>query len=471
MKVTQLTVENFCKITALNVTLNDHVTEISGDNGAGKSSTLNALWVLLKGKRVAPDEPIRNGQMRCRIRAQLGEYLVTRTFAKDKHGELTTSLRIERGDEGMPPTEAFMKELIGEHMLDPGDFIALSPAKKFDVFRSFVPEVDFKLIANQNRKDYERRTDVNRLAREARAAANLITVPDATPGTLIDVDELVTELSSAGNANADIERRRANRERVSREIEQLRAFHADHDKRFEAFAGERMTRCNARVDELLAEMQRLKDRIEAEKAKAQEEINAKSREIAVEAMNALAKADELQGKLDAAGPLPELQDLAAIQKRIGEARAINANVAKLQEREKHLQVAEQYETESAAITARMEERERTKQAAIAKANLPIAGITFGDGEVFLNGVPFEQASTAEKLRCGLALACAHTPKLKLAWIRDASLLDDKSYELVKKLAVEFDMQVMLEVVRPLGADAIILEDGHLKQQGDARAAV
>jgi len=460
MKVTQLKVENFKRIIAVDVSLGEHITEISGANGAGKSSTIDALWVLLKGKRVAPEEPIRAGQSRCRIQGQLGEYLVTRTFTRDRHGEITTGLRIERGDEGMPATEAFMKHLIGEHMLDPGDFIALSPADKFDVFRSFVPEVDFKLIANQNRKDYDRRTDVNRVVREARAAASMINVPEGTPQALIDVDGLVAELSRAGDQNAATERRRANREKASAEIEQLRHSAVKAGNAIKEYSDERQARCEARVAELEALIRR-------EREECARDIGARTSEIQEAAERAQARAQELAAALEVAGPLPESIDLGAIQKRISEARAVNANVLLLQQRQKHLQVAEQFERESEELTKRMEERERTKQAAIAKAQLPIAGITFKDEEVYLNGVPFEQASTALKLKCGVAIAVAKNPQLRLVWIRDASLLDDKSYETVAHLAREFDCQILLETVRPIGSDAVILEDGQVKKASEA----
>jgi ABC-type lipoprotein export system ATPase subunit len=462
MKLTELQVDNFCKITALNIALGGHVTEISGSNGAGKSSTLNSIWVLLKGKKVAPAEPIRKGAERCRIRGRIGEYMVTRTFKRTKTDELTTELRIERGNESMPPTEAFMRSLIGDHMLDPGDFINLSSDQKFDVFRSFVPSVDFKLITNQNRQDYDRRTDVNRQAKEARAAAHMISVPEGTPTAQIDRAQLIVELQEAGDANALTERRRANREKVVAQIAQLKATHSSANERFEVYATERQATCKVRLDELLAEMERIKAAIEATERAEREEILERSRVIAVEAVNALDEADGLQAKLDEAGPLPEPADTQAIAMKIREADAANENVVKLQTREKHEKTADSYDDESVEITARMEAREKAKQDAIAAAQLPVAGITFGDGEVFLDGVPFDQASTAQKFRVGVAIAVAKNPTLRLVWVRDASLLDDKTYEQITKLAQEFDAQILLETVRAIGKDAIVLEDGHVK---------
>lgn len=467
MKVTELSVENFKRITSVAVRLKPHVTEISGPNGAGKTSYIDALWVLLKGKKVAPAEPIRKGAERCRIRGRIGEYMVTRIFKRVKSGEITTELRIERDNESMPPTEAFMRSLIGDHMLDPGDFIGLKADEKFDVFRSFVPNVDFKTIANQNRQDYDRRTDVNRMAKEARAAAHMISVPEGTPAAQVDRAALVQQLQEAGDANALTERRRSNREKVVAQIEQLRAQHASADERFKIFVTERQATCDARVDELLAEMERLKAAIESTQATAKEEMLQRSREITVEAVNALDEAEGLQAKLDAAGPLPEAVDTQALVQRIREAELANDNVVKLQTRDKHVKTADRYDDESAEITARMEAREKAKQDAIAAAKLPVPGITFGDGEVFLDGVPFDQASTAQKFRVGVAIAVAKNPTLRLVWVRDASLLDDHSYELIGQLAAEFDCQILLETVRAIGKDAIVLEDGHVKESAAA----
>jgi predicted ATP-dependent endonuclease of OLD family len=469
MKVTELSVENFKRITSVAVRLKPHVTEISGPNGAGKSSYIDALWVLLKGKKVAPAEPIRKGAERCRIRGRIGEYMVTRIFKRTRTDEVTTELRIERDNESMPPTENFMRTLIGDHMLDPGDFINLSSDAKFDVFRSFVPGVDFKVITNQNRQDYERRTDVNRMARESRAAAHMINVPEGTPDTAIDKGALVQQLQEAGDGNAAIERRRANREKVVDQITQLKALHASADERFNVFATERQATCDARVDELLAQMEQLKAAIEATQKTAREEALKRSAEIAVEAVNALDQANELQAKLDAAGPLPQPIDTQALAETIRQAEFANEAILKLQTRDKHVKVAERYEGEAAEITARMDAREKVKQDAIAAAQLPVAGITFGDGEVFLDGVPFDQASTAQKFRVGVAIAVAKNPTLRLVWVRDASLLDDHSYELISKLAAEFDCQILLETVRAIGKDAIVLEDGHIKEAAAAEA--
>jgi AAA domain len=469
MKVTELSVENFKRITSVAVRLKPHVTEISGPNGAGKTSYIDALWVLLKGKKVAPAEPIHKGAERCRIRGRVGEYQITRIFKRTRNDEVTTELRIERDNESMPPTEAFMRTLIGDHMLDPGDFIALNSDAKFDVFRSFVPEVDFKAIANQDRQDRERRTDVNRLAREARAAAHMISVPEETPGALVDRAHLVQQLQEAGDTNATIERRRANRKGVVTEVTRLRAIHEGAEAQINAYVSERKTTLDARRESLEADIERIRREIERVEEEAISEVSAYRERTRTAAEAAKHDADALQAKLDGAGELPEPVDTQALVQKIAEADRANENVVKLQTRDKHEKTADRYDAESAEITARMEAREKAKQEAIAAAELPVPGITFGDGEVFLDGVPFDQASTAQKFRVGVAIAVAKNPTLRLVWVRDASLLDDDSYELIGQLAKEFDCQILLETVRAIGKDAIVLEDGHVKEAAQAEA--
>lgn len=466
MKVTELEVENFKRISSVVVKLNPHITEISGPNGAGKSSWIDALWTLLKGKKVSPAEPIKKGMERARIRGRIGEYLVTRSFKRAKGGDVTMDLRIERGDEAVPPTEQFMRQLIGEHMLDPGDFIKLDSGEKFDVFRSFVPGVDFKQIAAQNLRDYQRRTDVNRLAKEASAAAHMISVPEGTPEGQIDRVELVTQLRAAGEKNTDIERRRSNREMLLAQIKQLGEWHATADERISKVTAERTVSRDRRLQEIEAQIKTLQEQLQATRQLHDRDLGREIAEITEATEQALKQAGELQARLDAAGELPKPVDTEALMAQIREADKVNENVVKRQTRAKHLKVAEQYENESTQLTEAMEAREKAKQNAIAAANIPISGVTFGDGEMFLDGVPFEQASTAQKFRVGVAIAVAKNPTLRLVWVRDASLLDDHSYELIGKLAAEFDCQILLETVRAIGKDAIVLEDGHIKEMVD-----
>ena len=187
MRVSRLEVENFKRLTAVDITLPEGVTELSGPNGAGKSSILDSIAVWLDGLRVAPAEPIHRGAERSRIRGRLGEMYVIRHIEKKKGGGYTTRIQFEPIDgKPYPATQRQLDDLIGEHRLDPLDFLALDRKGKFDAFRAFVPGFDFAKAAREHDADFLRRTDVNRMAREARAAASLILVPEGTPEEPLD---------------------------------------------------------------------------------------------------------------------------------------------------------------------------------------------------------------------------------------------------------------------------------------------
>jgi len=83
----------------------------------------------------------------------------------------------------------------------------------------------------------------------------------------------------------------------------------------------------------------------------------------------------------------------------------------------------------------MDQREVQKREAVASAKLPVDGIEFGDGEIMFKGVPFSQASDAERLTVSIAIAMAMNPKLRVIRVRDGSLLDDGSMAILAQMAI------------------------------------
>lgn len=456
-RLTELQVENYKRIVFLDLKLKPGITEISGRNGAGKSSALDAVAVWLDGMKVAPAEPIRQGAERSRIRGRLGEMYVTRTLRKLKSGTVTSEISFQPIDgKPYPATQKQLDDLIGEHQLDPLDFIALDRKGKFNALQAFVSGFDFAKAAREHSGEYARRTEVNRLAKDARAAASLILIPKGLPEESVDEQALVEELRRAADTNADIERRRAKREKAAEAVAAARAVIASTDEQIAV-----ATRHAEEVRD--QEIARLEALIVQTRETCARTVATETNRIQKQAHEALARANELQQKLDSAEPLPPPVDTAELSTRIAAARETNAALTRVAEKRKHDNAAAKWEQESADLTANMEARQRAREQAIRDAKLPVAGIEFGDEETLLNGVPFDQASTAQKLRVAVALIVARNPNLRLAWIRDASLLDDESYAEMQRLAAEYDCDILIETVRPIGKDAVVLEDGRLKQ--------
>lgn len=418
-KLTQLEVENYKCIRAINLTLGEHVTEISGHNGAGKSSTLDAIATLIIGKTAEPEKIIRTGEKKCRIKGRIGDLWVERQYEITKYGEMTRKLRLTTAEGTFASTEAVLRDLIGQHMLDPGLFIALKPREKLEALKVFVPNVDFAAIEKAHKRDFDRRTDVNRTADAAlRAAESIIVDPKLPIASELDEMELVRQMQDAAAANQTIQRKQ---ELVNYEQQ--------------ALARKKITLMDAK-EEL-------------------EELQRKIRNLSDEVL-------EQEQAINNLPPIEPLTDIQQLADQISELRKINENVRRYQEKQKHLNLGKKLEAESAELTKSIEDRKEAKRKAIAAANLPLPGLSFGDDEILLNGEPFEQASTAEKMTVGVALVCVRNPELRLVWVRDASLLDDKSRAHLNALSVMFDCQILLETVKPGSSDAIVLEDGAVK---------
>ena len=120
------------------------------------------------------------------------------------------------------------------------------------------------------------------------------------------------------------------------------------------------------------------------------------------------------------------------------------------------------EAEADAFDAAMTERNRAKQAAIDRSDLPIPGLGLVNEEVTYNGVPLAQASSAEQLRVSMAMAMAANPQIRVIRITDGSLLDSSNMALIAEMAAEADFQVWVERVDESGEVGVVIEDGGVK---------
>ena len=100
-------------------------------------------------------------------------------------------------------------------------------------------------------------------------------------------------------------------------------------------------------------------------------------------------------------------------------------------------------------------------------NTEFTGVTF-------NGLPFEQASSAEQLRVSVAMALGLAPArpdaIKVLLVRDASLLDDNSLKLITDMTEAAGGQCWLERVSNTDEEEqlIISEGGTVMVDGQVK---
>ena len=429
MRIINLQAENIKRLIAVDITPKGNMVEITGRNGAGKSSVLDAIWWALAGTRSHQPEPIRRGEENAEITLDLGEYVVRRTFRRREGDEITTQLFVETGEGArFTSPQDLVNDLLGTLAFDPLEFSRMDPGGQYRILRGFVEGIDFESEEQAHKRDFATRTDVNRRQKERRTLAASIGVPDA-PETMIDVSELNARIARAEEVN-----------------DERRAAHENRRR-----AHETAHRLQGRVEDADAEVIRLNAMVKL----AEDEVALEKGYLA-----------DARKALDALPESAALIEIAPLREDMLAASARNALVDKARDalamRETHRKVAAELEDESNALTASMEARTERLRDAVAKADMPVDGITLRDGGVLLNDLPLEQASHAEVLGISCAIAMRQNATLRVLRIREgAAVLDEDGYALLAQMATDRDYQVWIERVDTSGKIGFVIEDGQM----------
>lgn len=413
LKIHALEAENFRRIRAVRIEpALAGVTEITGKNANGKTSTLDVIWASLGGAKASPAAPIRTGEKEARAFLDLGDLKVTRRWwykGGGTEGEIVSDLRVENADGARyDKPAAILAQLVGRMSFDPLDFTRWKPEEQYAALRGFVPDFDFEANAGFRKAAYDERTDINRDVARLRAEAS--SYPEgAFPR--IDTAALEAQMAEAADRNAKGAAQRS-------AIQALEARIAEGRQRIEAAKAE-LKRMNDHLETLIAE----------------------------------------RGGMITP---PEAVDLADFQARLATARESNADADKAARRKELLAQADKQQAESEALTAKIEGYDKAAADAVAGAKMPVPGIGFGDNCVMLDGLPFSEASKAQKIRASIAIAAALSPRLRVLRVEEGAFLDAEAWDAVQAFALENDFQVMIETVGSGHPGAVVIEDGGVK---------
>lgn len=424
MKILQLESENFKRLKAVCITPKGHLVQITGRNANGKSSIGDSIKAALGGANFIPGEPVRKGCSSARIKLDLGDLLVTRTITAKGQSVTVEGIADEQGNRPkLSGPQGILDALRGTLAFDPLAFARLGGnaagrREQFDQLRrisGMSPDINLDELDRLNKQDFDRRTDINRDAKQARAQVEGIVIP-AGAAAPVDVAQALQEVQALQNRQNTSRRAQQAMEDRERVISQKRA----------------------QVEELRTKAMALQEEIKILKADVENAVIPE----------------------DGAALAEQIEKLATT---IREAQTINeaASNAKMQaQRKSDLEAqAAKMEAQAQALTEAMEARAAVKAKAISEAKVPVPGLSFGEGIVLFNGVPFDQASSAEQLKVSVAIGMAANSKLRVMWIQDGSLLDSSSLQVISDMAETQDYQVWIEQVGETGRVGIVIEDG------------
>lgn len=396
MKIIGLQAENVKRLKAVSIEPDGTLQVIAGKNGAGKSSLLDSVFMALGGGDASKTTtmPIRQGERKARVRLDLGDLIVTRTWT-----QAGTKLKVEGkdGSEYKSP-QTLLDSLVGKIGFDPLEFTRMSARKQRELLLELLG-IDLDSLDAERAEVYRKRTD---LGRDLKALGEIPEAPDDAPTDEKSASELIEQIQHA--------------ERVNRQRQ--------HD-----------------LEEL------------SEAIQGAERLRAQLKEI--EARIGVLRDAENEGELDPIDVSTMQDELAGIEEYNRRARA---NAAA---KEKALQ-ASKLNRKISKATQRIAAIDREKQETIEQADFPVAGLGFDEDGVTLNGLPFEQASSAEQIKVSVAIGMALNPDLRVLMVKDGSLLDSDSLRSLYDMAVEHDHQVLVEAVFSDDPAAIQIEDGEVK---------
>ena len=455
MYIKKLELLNFQVIEKFDAEFDGTVYFVTGDNELGKSTLLKAIGALLTGNR---DDVLRNGASKGFAKMVVGddgeEYDVQLSFTEaNPRGTLT----IKQKSTGMQTNNVSMlQRIFGYQDFDAVEFSRWSESaegrrKQIAVVKSLLaPAVRERIesIDTEVSGLKQERTGVNR---DVKTFAGFVDTMAAqlAPGDVEKYAEPVdvTALMEKQQVNAQlIEKAKTVRAAVKQRTEQLAA---------------------------------IPGRIEAEKAKAEETRKVYADKVAAAKAayeQALAEQKDASAKIDAL--LSEnLSAIEADRQAFTERKAngeqwlamYEANnpektdvpelLAKADAHNKKYSLVEQYKEKKHqydAVKAAAEKMDRridelTKERAdlIANAELPIAGLSFTDDGLELNGVPFipGKVSDSQTMEIAAKLVIASNPKVKVFRIARGESLGQKRLETIIDIARRNGFQGFIEQVQ------------------------
>lgn len=433
LEITAVDVRSFKRLADVHVETGAHrnLLLVAGKNTAGKSSLMDALSAALGGKDALPADPVRHGADKAEIVVALdgGRYTITRTIT-GKGKDAKTSLRIVGPDGAIASPQGWLDTLVSGRFLDPVAFLA-QPAKAQRQILLALVGVDVDALDAERKAVFDARTQVNRDLKGAAARRDTIGAPPPAPPATRPAAEIQAEGDKLAALIAEVAARKAIVEQEARSLEARRA---------------ELDRAKRERERLMREVDRLDGEIAAMVTAIDEASAPRSNALGTDASVYEARRAELRAEYTAANARVAWEAAAAShQKQLDRA---DAEVVRLQ-------------AEADAKTVALAEIDARKAVELNAARMPVDGLHVVDDGLWLNGVPFAQASQAERLRCALAIAMRQSPRFRDIWVRDGALLDDDGIEIVRQVAAAQDCRVWLEVVGDDEPGAIVIRDGRL----------
>lgn len=382
MKIKTISIQNFKNISDLKADLDGkgNVIYVTGHNGAGKSSVLEAIYMAI-AKTTAPQEPVKKGESKAVINVVVGDKKTKIEIARSFSVKGGNKLTVKENGKVITNPRVLLDSLLSEVSIDPQKFLNMNDKEQVKLMAKACDiAYDFEGEEAKTKNDIEERKSLKREIERLKGSYNSIEIPDNIAGCGFDLVKLNKELQEVNEKNSEIK--------------------SLNDKRNNALA---------RLEELKAEAGGLKEIIGF--------------------------------KIDG-----EIVDTNKILEKIETATKFLGIKSKVDMKETYKVTLISEDKKLKATQALIDARDVERNKAISEAKIPVKGLEIKEGSLVLNGNPFSQASTAERIEVASSLSVMSNKDIKIINIKDASLLDAEVLKRVSDVANKNDCQIFLEIV-------------------------
>jgi energy-coupling factor transporter ATP-binding protein EcfA2 len=405
-------------------------TEISGRNGSGKTSVLEAIKATIKGGHDAT--LLRNGSDKGEVVFVLDDG----TSIKRRVGPNTSTTDVTRDGKKVPRPQEAIQALTDMLSVNPVDFLRAAKKDRVRVLLEAMPiELDIAKLSELSgievsaqpglhalhvieaiaKQVYDLRTGSNRAIKEKEATINQLrqAIPAAPAGLDGNEDALAAKLTEIDTA------KQAEMDRISTKLVGIRE---ETQKKIDTLRADLQTQIDKLKADAQAEADKIKDALNATEAAA-----ATQRERSTQRF-----ADERAPVAQHLAMIRENRDLHARRAQtLDTIEILSTELGELQE-------------ETAGHTAALEGMAQYKSDLL--ANLPIPGVEVKDGEIYRNGVPLDRLNTAQQVDIAVEVAMLRAGSLGVLCVDGIELLDTGAYEAFRDRAIDSGLQMFVTKV-------------------------
>lgn len=407
VKINRLEVENLKRIKACTIEPAENgLTVIGGNNGQGKTSTLDAIAWALGGDRFRPSNPIREGAViPPSIKVTLSNGLLVERTGKNSSLKVTDMSGHRSGQQ-------LLNDFVEQLALNLPKFMNSTSKEKASALLNIIglgPQLT--ALERSEKELYDRRLMLGREAdRKAKYAQEMPFYP-GMPDQPVSVSELISQQQEILARNGENQRKRQRAAQLEREQSDLQ---------------EKIVQ----LTEQLAVLQQQYDTVCADCAMASK--------------SAAELVDESTAELEA---------------NILEIDEVNTKVRANLDRSRAQEEASHYQAQYDALSDEIAAIRQKKMALLDNAPLPLPGLSVEDGALIYNGAQWDCMSGADQLRVATAIVRALNPQCGFVLLDKLEQMDLQTLHDFGTWLEAEGLQVIATRVSTGDECSIIIEDG------------